>query len=221
MTERNAPDAVFFDLDGTLADTAADLSAALNAVLSERDRAPLPLAQTRPYVSMGAVALICLGFNLKPDDPALPPLRSRFLDYYSNNLCNESRLFPGIAGFLHDLLAREIPFGVVTNKPRAYTSPLLEALELPLAPASVVCGDDLPVKKPHPAPLRHACRSIGAPPFNCIYIGDDRRDVIAGRRAGMRTFAANWGYIGPGEDPAAWGAHLTVGTPDELSGLIL
>lgn len=221
MTAKSDPPAaVLFDLDGTLADTAEDLTAALNSVLAQAGRAPLPLETTRPLVSRGALALLRLGFDIDGSDPRMTALRESFLDFYGRNLSVSSCLFPGIADLLRRFQARGIPFGVVTNKPRAYTEPLLAEL-LPTPPASVVCGDDLAVQKPHPAPLLLACRQIGVRPFQCVFIGDDRRDVVAGLRAGMTTIVAAYGYIGPGEQPMDWGARHVADAPEQIAKLIL
>ena len=199
---------VLFDLDGTLADTAADLTAALNHALAGLGVAPLPLETTRPYVSRGAGALLQLALGAAAGDPRIEASRPRFLAWYADHLCIETRLYPGIAALLESLADQEIAWGVVTNKPRAYTVPLLDDLPLPHPPASIVCADDLPHKKPHPLPVRHACAALGALPGDCLFVGDDRRDVTAGFRAGTVTAAAAWGYIGPGESPRNWGADL-------------
>lgn len=215
------PRAVLFDLDGTLADTAADLTATLNHVLASHDIAPLDLEQTRPHVSSGAAALLQLGLGTGADDSRLGDMRNAFLEHYGNNLCIHTRLFPGIHRFLVQLTQRDIPFAVVTNKPRAYTVPLLESLRLPSPPASIVCGDDLAVRKPHPAPVRAACSAMGVEPFDCIFAGDDQRDVIAGFRAGTHTIAAIYGYIGVDQQPSNWGADGLAGSATELARLTL
>ncbi len=202
------PRGVLFDLDGTLADTAADLTNALNRVLVDHDLEPVALADTREHVSRGASALLQLSLGAAGDDPRIDAWRPAFLDYYAKALCEHTRLFPGIAGLIEGLADLGIAWGVVTNKPRAYTVPLLDALTLPSRPSVLVCADDLAHKKPHPLPLRHACERLGAATFHCVYVGDDRRDVIAGFRAGTGTAAALWGYIGPGENPATWGADI-------------
>ncbi len=212
-------DGILFDLDGTLADTAADLTAALNRVLADLDRPPLPLARTRPLVSRGAAALLQLALEDQAGEhPGMAVLRDRFLAYYAAALAEHSRLFPGMDGLLAHLQERRIAVGVVTNKPRAYTVPLLDALGV--SPAVLLCGDDLPVKKPHPLPVRRACQVLATRPGRVAMVGDDRRDILSGWRAGAATVAAAWGYLGPGEDPARWGADRVLSSAAELVALV-
>jgi 2-phosphoglycolate phosphatase len=212
--------AMLFDLDGTLADTAADLTAALNAVMTERGLAPLPLEQTRAHVSLGAAALIRLGLGAGPGDPGFAELRQAFLAYYRDHLCIETRLFPGIERLLDDLAARGVAWGIVTNKPVAYTLPLLRQLQLPTQPGAVVCGDTMAHSKPHPAPIREACRLLDASPSRAAYVGDDLRDIVAGFRAGTATVAVRWGYLGIGTAVERWGADRVVSSSDELRELL-
>lgn len=198
--------AVLFDLDGTLADTAPDLAAALNQMLQEDGRAPLPFAQLRPWVSWGAMRMIRVGYGeaLEPDE--LQTLRGRFLSCYEAGLCRESRLFPGVPELLAALEAGGVPWGIVTNKPGWLTEPLLGALGLGGRAGTVISGDTLPHAKPHPMPLLHAARELEVEPLGCTYVGDNIRDIEAGRAAGMRTVAATWGYIPDDDDPVAWQA---------------
>ncbi len=210
--------AMLFDLDGTLADTAADLTGALNAVLTARGRQPLPLAHTRAHVSQGAAALLTLGFGMTPDQPGFDALRRDFLAYYADHLCVETRLFPGIAELIDHLAARGIDWGIVTNKPERYTLPLLRELPLP-EPGVIVCGDTLAHKKPHPAPLRLACKRLGVAASHAVYVGDDQRDIIAGFRAGSATVAVRWGYLGLDTPVERWGADRIVADCGELKTL--
>ena len=207
---------MLFDLDGTLADTAADLTAALNRVLDELSEPYVANAQARPHVSRGALALLRLGLRARQDDPRPAALLPRFLEFYAAALCEETRLFPGIEECLDRLDGGHIPFGVVTNKPREYTLPILERLDVARRLSAVVCGDDLAVKKPHPAPLRRASEEFEIAAHDIVYVGDDRRDVTAGFRAGMPTIIAAWGYLGPGETPETWGANAIAATPLDL-----
>jgi phosphoglycolate phosphatase len=198
--------AVLFDLDGTLADTAPDLAAALNQMLQEDGRDPLPFAQLRPWVSWGAMRMIRVGYGEDLGETELQTLRGRFLSCYEAGLCRESRLFPGIPELLAAMERAGVPWGIVTNKPGWLTEPLLGALGLGGRAGTVISGDTLPHAKPHPMPLLHAARELGVEARGCIYVGDNIRDIEAGRAAGMRTVAATWGYIPDDDDPAAWQA---------------
>ena len=207
--------AVLFDLDGTLADTAPDLTYALNCVRAERGLPRLPLAATRPYASQGARGLVGVGFDLRPGDAGYEELREEFLAFYAANLCRETRLFAGIPELLARLEARALPWGVVTNKAERFTLPLLDLLAVGSRAACVIGGDTTGTIKPHPEPLLAASRAIGLAPEACIYLGDDERDVEAGRAAGMRTAVALWGYLN-GQAPETWNAHCMVEQPQDL-----
>jgi len=209
---------VLFDLDGTLLDTAPDMGRALNRLLREQGRQPLAHRDIRPVVSHGSPGLLALGFNLDPDDADYPPLRDRFLDLYRDCQAQDTRPFPGIPELLDWLEGRDIPWGVVTNKPGWLTEPLLAALDLTRRAACIVSGDTLAERKPHPAPLLHACGQVGVAPEHCVYVGDAERDVEAGKRAGMRTVVARYGYIHPRELPAGWGADHCIDDPAALRG---
>lgn len=212
------PEAVLFDLDGTLADTAPDLGGALNALLREQGREPLPLVQLRPHVSSGARGLIGAALGITPADTAYPALQQRFLAIYQDALCVGTRLFDGMAEHLDDLERRGIPWGVVTNKSQRFAIPLMEQLGLRQRSACIVCGDSARRAKPHGHPLQLAGAVIGVAAANCIYVGDDERDVISGRSVGMRTVVAAWGYLGNERAPQDWGADTIAGTPDEILG---
>ncbi len=205
-----------FDLDGTLADTAPDLAAALNHVLAEEGRAPLPFQRIRPVVSHGSAALLYLGFGVTPEDERFSGLRGRLLAHYAQNLCRHTVTFPGIEELLARLATRGICWGIVTNKPAFLTEPLIAQLALRHPPACVVSGDTTPNRKPHPEPMLHACALARAQPAEALYVGDAERDIRAGREAGMRTLVALYGYIGDNEDPTQWGADGMVRAPLEI-----
>jgi phosphoglycolate phosphatase len=209
-------DAVLFDLDGTLADTAPDLGAALNRVREERGLAPVPLAELRPYASHGARGLIGAGFAVAPGEPDYMPLRDAFLDQYAAALCVATVLFTDMEEVLAALETRALRWGIVTNKATRFTAPLLDALRLVTRAGTVVCGDTTPRAKPHPAPLAFAAGQLGVAPSRCVYVGDARRDVEAGKAAGMATLVARWGYIEPGDAPDTWAADGIVDAPAEL-----
>jgi phosphoglycolate phosphatase len=208
--------AVLFDLDGTLVDTAPDLVAVLNIVLRESGRPPMSYAIARNEVSNGALGLLKLGFGLTADAPELESLRTRLLDIYLENLCIYSRLFIEIQSFLKGLDDIKARWGIVTNKPQALTEPLLEQLGISKLPACVISGDRLPQRKPHPAPLLLAADELGLAPAQCVYVGDARRDIEAGRAAGMSTLTAAYGYIRAQDDPSLWGADALVSHPRRL-----
>ena len=207
--------AVLFDFDGTFADTAPDLAAAVNTMRRARGLAPLAAETVRPYASMGARGLLRIGFDMTPEDPDYPAMRDEFLDAYANALCVHTRVFPGVIDLIAELQARAIAWGIVTNKATRFTSRLVD--ELGVAPACVVCGDSTPHLKPHPAPLLAAAAQLSLAPVDCIYVGDDLRDIQAARAAGMRCVAVQYGYHGadnPG--PATWNADAVISHPAEL-----
>jgi 2-phosphoglycolate phosphatase len=207
---------VLFDLDGTLLDTAPDLAAALNALLLENRRDGLPFEAIRPVVSHGGIALIELGFGLEPADPDFDRLRRRLLEIYRENLARRTRPFPGMSELLERIEARGLNWGVVTNKPAWLTEPLLAELGLTERAVCVISGDTLDKRKPHPAPMLHACRLAGSKPSECVYVGDARRDIEAGRNAGMHTVIALFGYFQEQDDPHAWDADAMIKEPLDL-----
>jgi 2-phosphoglycolate phosphatase len=207
---------VLFDLDGTLLDTAPDLAAALNTVLAENRRAPLPFETIRPVVSHGGVAIIRRGFGLQTSDPAIEPLRQRLLEVYRATISTHTRPFPGMDDVLDTLEARGLNWGVVTNKPGWLTQPLLSDLGLLQRAACVVSGDTLAQRKPDPAPMLHACALTGSEPRQCVYIGDAQRDVEAGNNAGMYTLVALFGYFQENDRPREWQADAMIDTPAGL-----
>lgn len=215
MTSR----AVLFDFDGTLADTAGDLAAAVNRLRVERGMGPLEPQAVRPYASMGARGLLRIGFNLTPEDADYPPLRDAFLQRYAENICEHTTLFPGIAELLRALEARDLPWGIVTNKASRFTDRIVPRLGL--NPGCTVSGDSTPHLKPHPAPLFLAAERLGLAPEHCMYLGDDLRDIQAARAAGMRSIAVEWGYHSPDTaGPRSWNADSTIAAPEDLIPLL-
>jgi len=211
--------AVLFDLDGTLADTAPDLAAALNRLRAEQGLEPLPLERLRPFASAGARGLVHVGFGIKPGDSEYASLREAFLEYYRDRTCVETTLFPGIAELLEALAARSVAWGIVTNKATRFTDRIVSKLNL--KPDCVASGDTTPHLKPHPAPLLHAAGQLGLAPKHCLYLGDDLRDIQAARAAGMRPIAVDWGYHHPDNGgPGTWQADAVIARPQELIGLL-
>ncbi|MGB5438187.1 MAG: HAD-IA family hydrolase [Gammaproteobacteria bacterium] len=207
---------VLFDLDGTLLDTAPDLAQALNVVLIENDKPSLPYETIRPVVSHGGTALLKLGFEIEPSNPAFEPLIQRLLEIYRENISSLTRPFPGITELLEVLENRGISWGVVTNKPGWLTDPLLKDLGLYDRAAAIVSGDTLVERKPHPAPMLHASQLAGSAPEQCVYIGDAKRDIEAGVNAGMHTLVALFGYLHESDDPQNWHADDMIKNPMDL-----
>lgn len=207
--------AVLFDFDGTLADSAPDLAAAVNRMREVRGLARLQADAVRPYASMGARGLLRIGFAMTPEHPDYPAMRDEFLERYAERVCEETRLFPGMAQVLEALERRAVAWGIVTNKATRFTVRIVP--QLGVSPACVVCGDSTPHLKPHPAPLLLAAERLKLAPGDCLYIGDDLRDVQAARAAGMRSAAAEWGYHGAEADgPRAWNADLLLSHPQQI-----
>jgi 2-phosphoglycolate phosphatase len=211
---------VLFDLDGTLADTAPDLVAAVNKMRVDRGLDMVPLDTLRPLASAGARGLIGGAFGIGPEDHGYASMREEFLANYEADLCIETTLFPGIGELLDVLDARNVRWGIVTNKVGRLTMPLVEQLGLASRAACVVSGDTTPHAKPHPAPLLHAAESLAMRPERIVYIGDDLRDVQAGFAAGMITVAAAYGYCGTDLPPAMWHAQHIVDSPQQLQQLL-
>lgn len=214
-------DGVFFDLDGTLADTAPDLAAAANRLRVDHGQPPLPLDQLRPVASAGARGLLGVAFGITPEDDGYAVLRDTFLDYYESALAVDTRLFDCIPDVLEALQAAGMPWGIVTNKNSRFTEPLVTQIGLRQHAAAIVSGDTTPHAKPHPAPLLHAAAAAGLDAARCVYIGDDLRDIQAGRAAGMTTIAAAYGYCGDGLPAAMWQADHIVQSARELTALLL
>lgn len=213
-------EAVLFDLDGTLADTAPDLAAAVNKMQRVRGLPETPLDALRRLASAGARGLLGGAFGITPETPGYDAMRDEFLANYAADICVQTTLFPGIAEVLDELEARGVRWGIVTNKAMRLTAPLVELLGLASRAACVVGGDTTPHSKPHPAPLLHAAGLLALAPDRIVYVGDDLRDIQAGYAAGMATVAAAYGYCGDGAAPGDWRAQHLVGTTGELRDLL-
>lgn len=212
------PAAVFFDLDGTLVDTALDFHAGVNRLRARHGLAPAAYAPIRAAVSDGARAVIAVGLPELADDPVMAEqLREAFLLDYGQRYAEHSQLFAGLAPALQWLEDRNLPWGVVTNKPSRFTGPLLAALQLDSRCAAVVCADQVSQTKPHPEPLFKAADLAGVAAEHCVYVGDHARDIEAGRRAGMLTIAAGWGYVHGPAEAASWQADLLHAHPDDFT----
>lgn len=212
--------AVLFDLDGTFADTAPDLAAALNHTRATRDLPPLPLEIIKPQASHGSRGLLKLGFGIDPDAPDYNALRDIFLEHYEHNICVHTRLFPGTTELVAALEQRNIAWGIVTNKPHRYTVPLMQALGYAERAACLISGDTCTRAKPYPDPLLKACEITGATPEQCLFLGDDLRDMQAANAAAMRGIVARYGYISNDARLESWGAHGIIDSPAELLGYL-
>lgn len=208
--------AVLFDLDGTLVDTAPDLAFALNSLLQAQGFAPLPYETIRPVASHGSVALLKLGFNINQNDENFKSLQRRFIEIYQDNIDRETTLFEGMEEVITKLEASNVSWGIITNKPAFLTDPLVEKLGLLERAACVVSGDTTAHSKPHPAPMLHACNLIKHNPHDCLYIGDAKRDIEAGKNARMKTVTARWGYLGEHDKPENWQADAIIDHPREI-----
>ena len=212
--------ALLFDLDGTLLDTAPDFITALNKQLELHGRAPLPDHAIRTSVTNGSIGLIQDGFGMAPDHPQFEILREEFLELYFANLADKTALFAGLQLVLNDCAARNIPWGVVTNKPWRYTESAMVQLGLMDAAATVICPDHVKHAKPDPESILLACAEIATAPQDCLYVGDHVRDIDAGRAAGTRNIAAAWGYIETSENIHNWQADWIVDQSEQLHGLL-
>lgn len=210
------PRAVLFDLDGTLVDTAPDLGYAANRVRADAGLAPLPVADYRPVASAGARGLLKVAFGIDPDHADFPARRESFLAHYRTHLARESRPFDGVERALAAFEQRGIAWGVVTNKPQWLTDPLMVALGLAGRSAVTIGAQDGLKPKPAPDALLMACAALGLKAADCVYVGDDRRDIDAARAAGMPVLAAAWGYVGHGEPIERWGADEILPAPGDL-----
>lgn len=212
--------AVLFDLDGTLLDSAPDLGAAAESLRHARGLPALPLSDYRAHAGAGARGMLSVAFGMAPDHADYEALRTAFLDAYEARMLELTRPFDGVQTLLEALERAGMPWGVVTNKMERLTHPIAQAMPLFRSAGTLVCGDTTPHAKPHPAPLLEAARRLGVDPSRCLYVGDDERDIVAGRAAGMHTVAACYGYLGPGAQVEAWNADAQVNAPLELLNLI-
>lgn len=208
--------AVLFDLDGTLLDTAIDLAYALNQIRKMHGLPNLLLENIRPIAGLGAQPLLKLAFNIEEHAQDYKNLLDTFLSLYQQHLADSTQLFPGMEMVLTQLEERNIPWGIVTNKPSRFTHDLLKLLNLFTRPACIISGDSLPTRKPAPEPILHACQLMRKNPTECIYVGDSVFDMMASRAAGTRSLAALYGYIPPSENPYNWEADGYVSTPAEI-----
>jgi phosphoglycolate phosphatase len=214
-------DGVLFDLDGTLLDSAPDLAAAVDKLRTDRGLPSLPIERYRPMVGAGARGMLGVAFGMQADHPEFESHKDEFFINYESCLSHRTAPFEGISELIQALVGRGMPWGVVTNKATRFTQPLTSAMPLFSTAGAIISGDTTPHAKPHPEPLFEAARRMGVDPRRCVYVGDDRRDIVAGLAAGMRTVAALYGYLGEHNDAAAWGAHAAVQDAKELLPLLL
>lgn len=217
---KNQYSAVLFDLDGTLIDTAADFIACLNRLLILKGKSPLAADKIRTVVSDGARAMITLAFNIKEGDEGFENLKQQFLDMYIENIATHSRLFNSLDELVSWCQQHKIPWGIVTNKPRKYSEPLLKALGLDNGISSLVCPDDVTHSKPHPEPMFKACEEMNVNSESCLYVGDHARDIKAGKNANMQTIAAAYGYVHDKFEAQKWQADWTVDSSEDLTDLL-
>lgn len=213
-------DAVLFDLDGTLIDSAPDLGAAADKMRTDRGLPSLPADRYRPMAGAGARGMLGVAFDMPPEHPDYATLREEFFVNYENCMTQRTYAFDGVERLVDQLVARRLPWGVVTNKSARFTEPLTRGMPLFRTAATVISGDTTPHAKPHPAPLLEAARRLGLAPGRCVYVGDDERDIVAGHAAGMFTVAAAYGYLGNGGHMQTWGAHAVIDSPLQLLQLL-
>jgi N-acetyl-D-muramate 6-phosphate phosphatase len=212
--------AVLFDLDGTLIDSAPDLGAAADKMRLDRGLPSLPPERYRPMAGAGARGMLGVAFGLTPEHATYEALREEFFSNYERCMTERTYAFDGVTELIQQLVSRELVWGVVTNKASRFTDPLTRAMPLFATAAAVVSGDTTPHAKPHPAPLFEAARRLGVDPVHCVYVGDDERDIVAGLAAGMGTVAATYGYLGQQTDIARWQAHAEIHLPLQLLKLL-
>ncbi len=207
---------LLFDLDGTFIDSAPGMARAANALRALRGEPPLPDADLRHGINRGARGMLDLALSMTADDPDYSTWREHFYAQYASNLASGAHWMPGMAGLVEALDARGVAWGIVTNKASRFAHPICAELGIARRAACLVCGDSTPHTKPHPAPLLHAAALCGMPPSACAYVGDDRRDIVAARSAGMTPIAARYGFLAPDDLPEHWGADLIIDTPTAL-----
>jgi len=213
-------EAVLFDLDGTLIDSAPDLGAAADKMRTDRGLVPLPLSQYRSMAGAGARGMIAVAFGLTPDDARFDALKEEFFSNYESRMTKLTHVFEGVAELIAHIGWAGLSWGVVTNKSARFTVPLTRAMPLFNTARAIVSGDTTPHAKPHPAPLLEAARQLDVSPARCVYVGDDERDIVAGRAAGMPTVAAAYGYLGQAAEIQGWNADFTIETPSALLTLL-
>jgi 2-phosphoglycolate phosphatase len=208
--------AVLFDLDGTLIDSAPDLGAAADKMRTDRGLSSFPLEHYRHMAGAGARGMLGIAFDMTPEHPEFMAYREEFFVNYENAMTERTRIFDGVVDMIDALVKRGLPWGVVTNKSSRFTDPLTSAMPLFATARAIVSGDTTPHAKPHPEPLFEAARRLQVAPERCVYVGDDERDIVAGLAAGMGTVAATYGYLGQQSEVARWNAHLHINSPLEL-----
>jgi N-acetyl-D-muramate 6-phosphate phosphatase len=216
MSSAKSINGILFDLDGTLLDTAQDLAAALNHVLTSQQKKPLSIDIIRPAISSGVAGLLNLGIQIEVNDPIFPQLRKQFLDYYAQHICVHTHLFPGVETLINYLQEKKWSWGIVTNKSAILTEHLIKNFPLLNKAKCIIAGDTLKYSKPHPQPLLHACQCIDCLPENCIYVGDAKRDIEAANAAGMYSLIALYGYINSNDDVTKWAATDRTSSPLDI-----
>jgi len=212
--------AVLFDLDGTLIDSAPDLGAAVDKMRVARGMSSLPLSHYRPMAGAGARGMIGLAFGWTPDHPDYEQLKEEFFVNYTSCMTERTLAFDGVPQLIQELVNLKMPWGVVTNKSKRFAEPLTQAMPLFSSAAVLISGDTTPHAKPHPAPLLEAAKRLGIDPRACVYVGDDERDIVAGHAAQMKTVAATYGYLGTQSDVKSWKAHAQIDNPAQLLKLL-
>ena len=212
--------AVLFDLDGTLVDSAPDLAGAADAMRVKRGLPSLDYAKYRPLCGSGARGMLQVAFGMAPDHADYEAMRDEFFANYQACMLNNTHAFEGVPSLIAALQAQDLQWGVVTNKSERFALPLTAAMPLFGSAGAIVGGDTTPFSKPHPEPLLEAARRLGVAPELCLYVGDDERDIVAGKAAGMGTVAATYGYLGSASDVAAWQADAQINSPAELLQLL-
>ena len=209
-------EAVLFDLDGTLIDSAPDLGAAADKMRTDRGLTSLPLEHYRHMAGAGARGMIGIAFGITPEHPDFEDMKEEFFVNYENCMTERTQIFEGVVDMVASLVALRMPWGVVTNKSSRFTDPLTSSMPLFATAGTIVSGNTTPHAKPHPEPLYEAARRLAVDPSRCIYVGDDERDIVAGLAAGMGTVAATYGYLGQQADISRWNAHLQIDSPIDL-----
>ncbi len=209
-------EAVLFDLDGTLIDSAPDLGAAADKMRVQRGLPSLPLEHYRPMAGAGARGMLGIAFGITPEHAEFEVMKEEFFVNYENCMTERTYIFEGVHDMIAALVSQGMPWGVVTNKSSRFTDPLTSAMPLFATAGAIVSGNTTPHAKPHPEPLYEAARRLSVDPLRCVYVGDDERDIVAGLAAGMGTVAATYGYLGQQTDVSRWNAHVHIDSPIKL-----